>query len=246
MRLKMKTKAVVLVSGGMDSLITAAIARKECDEIYFLHLNYGQKAQIKELESFLKMKEYFKPEDFLIIDVDYLKKIGGSSLTDEKIPVKDYTGSREVPDSYVPFRNAHLLTIAVSWAEVRGANRIYIGAVEEDSSGYPDCREKFYEAMEQAIDKGTKDETRIKIITPVIHKKKSEIVKIGKKLGVPFELSWSCYENNEKACGKCDSCYLRIKAFKEAGIKDPIHYDIHIDWGKDSHRQTQTNTDKRR
>ncbi|OQX71773.1 MAG: 7-cyano-7-deazaguanine synthase QueC [Candidatus Cloacimonas sp. 4484_275] len=223
-------KAIVLVSGGMDSLVTAAIAASENEEIYFLHLNYGQKTEKKELELFRKIVDYFQPKDTLIADVSYLKQIGGSSLTDENIDVKNYDGSEGIPNSYVPFRNAHLLTIATSWAEVIGADRIYIGAVEEDSSGYPDCRENFYRNFQKAIDSGTKDETKIKIVTPVIHKTKAEIIQIGKKLNVPFELSWSCYKNNEVACGVCDSCVLRINAFKKAGEIDPIPYEIKIDW----------------
>ena len=223
-------KAIVLVSGGMDSLVTAAIASEENQEVYFLHLNYGQKTESKEMELFLKIANYFRPADILIADVGYLKQIGGSSLTDEKITVKNYDDSVGIPDSYVPFRNAHLLTIATSWAEVIGANRIYIGAVEEDSSGYPDRRESFYKNFQKAIDSGTKDETKIKIITPIIHKSKAEIIQIGKKMKVPFELSWSCYKNNDVACGVCDSCVLRINAFKKAGEIDPIPYEIKIDW----------------
>ena len=223
-------KAVVLVSGGMDSLVTAAIAKNECDKIYFLHVNYNQKTEQKELESFQKIVEFYKPEKSLITDINYLKQIGGSSLTDEKISVKDHYKTSETPDSYVPFRNAHLISIAVSWTEVIGANRIYIGAVEEDSSGYPDCTETFFKQLEKAIDLGTKHETKIEIVTPIIHKTKSEIIKIGKELNAPFEFSWSCYKNNEIACGLCDSCFLRIKAFKEIGIIDPIPYEIEIKW----------------
>jgi 7-cyano-7-deazaguanine synthase len=213
-------KAIILVSGGIDSLITAAIAKQECDEVYFLHLNYGQKTEVRELRSFRKMKEFFKPKDVLIVEVSYLKDIGGSSLTDENMEIQDFDGSDEVPTSYVPFRNAHLITIATSWAEIIGANRIYIGAVEEDSSGYPDCREIFYKAMGKAVNLGTKEDTEIELITPMIHKKKSDIIKLGVKLGAPLEISWSCYKNNDIACGKCDSCTLRINAFKDAGIKE--------------------------
>ena len=224
--------AIVLVSGGMDSLVTAAIAKNECDDTSFLHVNYGQKTEQKELESFNKIVEFYKPEKSLITDINYLKKIGGSSLTDVQILVKDHNKTSEIPDSYVPFRNAHLISIAVSWAEIIGANRIYIGAVEEDSSGYPDCRESFFKQLEKAIDLGTKNNTKIEIITPIIHKTKTEIIKIGKELNVSFELSWSCYKNNDIACGLCDSCFLRIKAFKEIGIKDPIPYEIKIEWFK--------------
>ena len=223
-------KAIVLVSGGMDSLVTAGIAQKECEEICFLHLNYGQKTELKEAEVFEKIAKHFKPKEVLNVDVSYLQQIGGSSLTDDDIPVKDFSGEGGVPDSYVPFRNAHLITIATSWAEIIGAEKIYIGAVEEDSSGYPDCRESFYKSFEQAIDLGTKDETKIRIITPIIHKRKAEIIKLGKEMQIPLELSWSCYKNNELACGVCDSCVLRINAFKEAGMKDPIPYEIEIEW----------------
>ena len=223
-------KGIVLVSGGMDSLVVAAIAQKECSEIYFLHLNYGQKTEARELRAFQQMKEFFQPQDILVVDVSYLKQIGGSSLTDRKLEIKDFAGDNGVPNSYVPFRNAHLVTIATSWAEVICANRIYIGAVEEDSSGYPDCRENFYKALEKAIDLGTKDETKIEICTPIIHKRKAEIIQIGDKLGAPLHFSWSCYRNNEIACGTCDSCALRISAFKEAGLVDPIQYSIKIDW----------------
>jgi 7-cyano-7-deazaguanine synthase len=228
----MSIKGIVLVSGGMDSLICAAIASKECDEIYFLHLNYGQKTEERELRSFRQLEDHYQPEDSLIVDITYLKQIGGSSLTDDEIEVKDYDGNEDVPDSYVPFRNAHLVTIAVSWAEVNGADRIYIGAVEEDSSGYPDCRESFYKAMEKAVDQGTKDDTKIKLVTPIIHRSKSEIIKLGQELEVPFQMSWSCYKNNESACGICDSCVLRINSFKKAGMTDPIKYEIEIDWNR--------------
>jgi len=223
-------KGIVLVSGGIDSLVTAAIAKEECDELYFLHLNYGQKTETREMRAFRQLTEHYHPKDVLVVDVSYLKQIGGSSLVDNNLEIKDFDGSEGVPNSYVPFRNGHLVTIATSWAEVLGAERIYIGAVEEDSSGYPDCRESFYVALEKAINAGTKDETNIKICTPIIHKRKSETIKIGMELGAPLALSWSCYRNNEIACGKCDSCVLRINSFKEAKIKDPIEYEINIDW----------------
>ncbi len=227
----MKSKAIILVSGGMDSLVTTAIAAQENSEIYLLHINYKQKTQRKEQETFEKIVSFFKPKDFLITQIDYLAQIGNSSLTDDKIKVKTYLENNgQIPDSYVPFRNGNLLSIATSWAEVIGVNRIYIGAVEEDSSGYPDCRETFYQAFEKAINLGTKDDTQIKIVTPVIHKTKAEIIKIGSKLNVPFEYSWSCYQSEDVACGVCDSCHLRIRAFKEAGIKDPIPYAIDINW----------------
>lgn len=223
-------KGIVLLSGGMDSLVTAAIAKRECSELYFLHVNYGQRTEERELRSFRKIKMHFKPEDVLIADISYLCQIGGSSLTDISIEVKDHTKSSEMPDTYVPFRNTHFIAIAVSWAEKIGANRIYIGAVEEDSSGYPDCREKYFAALQLAVNEGTKKETEIQLITPIIHLKKSKIIELGSHLKAPFELSWSCYRNNDIACGKCDSCVLRVNAFKEAGMKDPIPYEIEIYW----------------
>lgn len=226
-KMKSKPLAVALVSGGMDSLVTAAIASLE-QEIAFLHLNYGQRTEKRELRAFKDIADFYDIQKRLVVDVNYLKKIGGSALTDERIavPVHTLRPTPNIPITYVPFRNAHLLAIAVSWAEVIGARNIYIGAVEEDSSGYPDCREEFYKAFEKAIDAGTKPETRIKIITPLIHLKKSAIVKRGLKLNAPFHLTWSCYKDNNTACGQCDSCMLRLKGFREAGADDPILYKI--------------------
>ncbi len=219
-------KAVILLSGGMDSLVTAAIANEENDELYFLHANYGQKTELKEQECFDNLVQFYHPKDILNVDLSYLKKIGGTSLIDPAKEIKDHdiANTNQVPDTYVPFRNGNLIVIATSWAEVIGAQSIYIGAVEEDSSGYPDCRESFYQALNKAIDLGTKDETKIVIKTPIIHKTKGQIVSIGKELNTPFEFSWSCYRDNEFACGSCDSCYLRLKAFQEAGLTDPIPY----------------------
>jgi len=223
-------KAVVLTSGGMDSLITTAIAKNENDEIYLLHANYGQRTEQKELDSFHNIANYFKPKDVMIINIDYLVQIGGNSLTDKNMDIPKNELSDSVPNTYVPFRNGNLISIAASWAEVLGAQKIYIGAVEVDSSGYPDCRKEFYIKLESAINAGTKDDTNIQICTPIIDKMKSEIIKIGAQLNIPFDLSWSCYENNDIACAECDSCLLRIKAFKEAGIKDPIPYAKPIEW----------------
>lgn len=222
----MKQKAVVLLSGGMDSLITAAIAYRDY-ELCFLHLNYGQRTEKRELKAFNDIADYYKVSQKLIVNAEHLSLIGGSSLTDSSIEISNadlyYKG---IPASYVPFRNANILSIAVSWAEVIGAEKIFIGAVEEDSSGYPDCREVFYEAYNKVIELGTKPETRIKIETPIIHLKKYEIVRKGKELNAPFELSWSCYKNNDKACGTCDSCALRLRGFQIAGIEDPLEYII--------------------
>ncbi|MBI5682102.1 MAG: 7-cyano-7-deazaguanine synthase QueC [Deltaproteobacteria bacterium] len=225
-----KPLCIVLVSGGMDSLVAAAIASLE-NELAFLHVNYGQKTETRELKAFNDIADFYNVEKRLIVDIAYLKKIGGSALTDETIkvatsPLSTLHPPLSTPTTYVPFRNAHLISIAVSWAEVIKAKRIYIGAVEEDSSGYPDCREIFYEAFEKAIDAGTKPETKIEIITPLIHIKKSAIVKKGIELRAPFHLTWSCYKNEIKACGVCDSCRLRLKGFREAGIQDMIEYEI--------------------
>ena len=217
--------AVCLVSGGMDSCVTAAIAREENDELAFLHVRYGQRTEQREHEAFEAVAGYFNVTKRLVISFEHLKLIGGSSLTDDKIPVTmpDLT-TRAIPSSYVPFRNAHLLATATSWGEVLNASAIYIGAVAEDSSGYPDCRPEFYDAFQSAVDAGTKPETRITIRTPVIPMRKSEIVRRGLELGAPLHLTWSCYRESERACGNCDSCALRLRAFREAGAVDPIPY----------------------
>lgn len=223
---KSKELAVCLVSGGMDSLVCAAIAHSEFENLAFLHLNYGQKTEERELKSFKKISEFYKvpTSHQKIIDVSFLKQIGGSSLTDDAIDVKKYKGdSEEIPDSYVPFRNTHIISMAVSWAEVIGAKKIFIGAVYEDSSGYPDCRPSYYAAINNLIKEGTKDGD-IQVVTPVIFLKKDEIVKKAIELKAPLEFSWSCYERNDKACGVCDSCALRLRGFQKAGVNDPIDY----------------------
>src|ERR1041385_6658095 len=217
--------AVCLVSGGMDSCVTAAIANEENDPLAFLHVSYGQRTEARELLAFEEIAHHYRVAQRLAVSIEQLKLVGGSSLTDQDIPVSAADlNSREIPTSYVPFRNSHLLSIATSWAEVIGATRIYIGAVAEDSSGYPDCRPEFYEAFQRVIDVGTKPETRIEIVTPVIHLRKSEIVKRGVDLEAPLHLTWSCYQSEERACGRCDSCALRLRAFAEAGLRDPIPY----------------------
>ena len=219
------TLAVCLVSGGMDSCVTAAIANEENEELAFLHVSYGQRTEARELKSFSDLADHFKVNKRLVASIEYLKEIGGSSLTERQIGVAEANlAAKEIPTSYVPFRNSHLLAIATSWAEVLGANRIYIGAVAEDSSGYPDCRPEFYEAFQKAIDIGTKPDTNIEIVTPVIHLRKSEIIKRGLELHAPLELTWSCYQSEDFACGVCDSCALRLRAFAEAGVADPIKY----------------------
>ncbi len=221
----MSKLAVVLLSGGMDSAVTAAIAKEQGYDIACLHLNYGQKTQERELKQFNKLCDEFGAVSRLVTDVRFLSQIGGSSLTDEKIEITDADlDSEEIPTSYVPFRNANILAIATSWAEVIGAETLFIGAVYEDSSGYPDTRREFFEAFEQVISTGTKPSTQIKIETPIIDMNKDEIIRKGQELNVPFSETWSCYRNNDVACGKCDSCGLRLRAFDRVGMEDPIEY----------------------
>ena len=218
--------AIVLVSGGMDSCVTAAIAKSENDEIALLHISYGQRTEAREKRAFDEIADFYNVKKRLAVSIESLTKIGGSSLTDKNIEVSEADmENKEIPTSYVPFRNAHFLAIAASWAEVLGAKAIYIGAVAEDSSGYPDCRREFYDAFEKTIDVGTKPETKIILKTPIIQLKKSEIVKKGFELNAPLNLTWSCYQNVEKACGDCDSCALRLRGFAEAGEKDPLEYE---------------------
>ncbi|HKP37729.1 MAG TPA: 7-cyano-7-deazaguanine synthase QueC [Pyrinomonadaceae bacterium] len=222
---KPSSLAVCLVSGGMDSCVTAAIAETENEELAFLHVSYGQLTEDRERRAFSDLADHFQVAKRLVVSIEHLKLIGGSSLTDPSMPVTEADlASQSIPTSYVPFRNSHLLSIAVSWAEVIAAKRIYIGAVSEDSSGYPDCRPEFYEAFQKAITAGTKPETQIEIVTPIIHLRKSEIVRRGIELEAPLELTWSCYQAEDRACGRCDSCALRLRAFREAGITDPIPY----------------------
>ncbi len=218
--------AIVLVSGGMDSCLTAAIANEFHSNLAFLHLNYGQNTEKKELECFHEISDHYNVSirKRKIIDVSFLKQIGGSSLTDDNINVKKFEGDSDViPDSYVPFRNTHIISMAVSWAEIISAKKIYIGAVEEDSSGYPDCRPSYYEAINKLIRVGTKDGD-IKVETPLIKLTKKEIILKANELNAPIELSWSCYEREDRACGVCDSCALRLRGFQQAGVEDPIEY----------------------
>ena len=222
----METKlSICLVSGGMDSCVTAAIASRESDALAFLHISYGQRTETRERNAFNDIADHYGVSTRLDVSIEHLAKIGGSSLTDKQVEVTEADlDSKEIPTSYVPFRNANMLSIAVSWAEVIGATAIYIGAVAEDSSGYPDCRPEFYEAFQQTIDTGTKPDTHIVIRTPIIHLTKAEIVKRGVELNAPLHLTWSCYRESERACGNCDSCALRLRAFREAGAVDPIPY----------------------
>jgi 7-cyano-7-deazaguanine synthase len=218
--------AVVCVSGGMDSALTAALAAED-HRLAFLHGNYGQRTERKELLCFHHLADHFGAEHRLVVDFQDLRAIGGSSLTDPAIPVRQGSPvAGVIPTSYVPFRNAHLLAAATSWAEVLRARAIFVGAVWEDSSGYPDCRPEFYRAFAEAIRLGTRPETQISIMTPVISLSKAEIVRRGLALGVPFWRTWSCYQAEEAACGTCESCLLRLRGFAEAGAADPIPYRI--------------------
>jgi 7-cyano-7-deazaguanine synthase len=221
----MTSSAIVLVSGGMDSCVSTAIAAAESDGLALLHISYGQRTEARERKAFNDIADFYGVKDRLDVSIEYLAKIGGSSLTDDKIAVTEADlDSKQIPTSYVPFRNANMLAIATSWAEVIGATSIYIGAVAEDSSGYPDCRPEFYEAFQKTIDTGTKPDTRIEIRTPIIHLTKAEIVKKGVELNAPLHLTWSCYRSEDLACGTCDSCALRLRGFENAGILDPIAY----------------------
>ncbi len=216
--------AVVLLSGGMDSCVTAAIARLSCEPT-FMHVSYGQRTEERERRAFFDIARHYGVERTLVARLDHLKSVGGSALTD---PSRDAVQARRpgstIPDTYVPFRNTHLLAMAVSWAEVLGARYVYIGAVQEDSSGYPDCREEYYAAFNRLVKLGTRPETLLEVKTPLIHLGKDEIVREGLRLGAPLHLTWSCYTGQEVACGRCESCLLRLKGFRAAGALDPIPY----------------------
>ena len=216
--------AVVLLSGGMDSCVTAAVAAQE-HRLALVHSSYGQRTEARERRSFDEIAEHFQVPFRLAVDQRYMTRIGGSALTDPSLAVPDADlGAGEIPITYVPFRNAHFLSVAVSWAEVLGARRIFIGAVEQDSSGYPDCRPAYYQAFNEVIRRGTRPETRIEICAPLISLSKAEIVRRGVELGAPLHLTWSCYQSSDLACGTCDSCVLRLRAFAQAGVPDPISY----------------------
>jgi len=240
---KSKAKGVVLLSGGMDSCVTAAIAQKRhgAGNVAALHAGYGQRTQARELRAFTEIADFYGMRERLVVQLGHFRAIGASALTDERIAVpenalnpserhkpaaaKDVHGTASsIPVTYVPFRNAHFLSVAVSWAEAIGAEAVYIGAVAEDSSGYPDCRPEYYRAFQELVRVGTRPETKIEIATPVITLKKSEIIRRGMELGAPLHLTWSCYQSEDAACGVCDSCLLRLRAFAEAGVPDPIRY----------------------
>lgn len=218
-----KSRAVVLLSGGMDSAVCASLAARDY-ETAAVHVSYGQRTEERERQSFLAICQRLKIHDRLMVRNEAFRAIGGSALTDESIAVPDAENiGKEIPVTYVPFRNAHFLAVAVSWAEVLGAGKVYIGAVEPDSSGYPDCRPAYYKAFNEVVQAGTK-EGRIEIVTPLIAMRKAEIVRLGLELGAPFDLTWSCYSREDEACGVCDSCVLRLRAFEAAGVRDPIPY----------------------
>ena len=234
-----KSKAVVLLSGGMDSCVTAAIARQTHD-VALLHSSYGQRTERRERRAFDAIAEYYGVSERLVVELNYFPAIGASALTDSRIAVPEQRPLRndasqnvlqptEIPVTYVPFRNAHFLSVAVSWAEAIGAKAVFIGAVAEDSSGYPDCRPEYYRVFQELVKVGTRPETQIEISTPVIGMRKNEIIQRGIELDAPLHLTWSCYQDEDLACGVCDSCVLRLRAFAQAGHTDPIAYRTQVE-----------------
>jgi 7-cyano-7-deazaguanine synthase len=219
----MRRVAVCLVSGGMDSAVCAAIAARDYTPA-FLHCNYGQRTEARELQAFHALADHYEAKGRLVVDFAHLKIIGGTSLVDGGADVPKGAPGAGIPSTYVPFRNGLLLSTAAAWGEVLGAQKIFFGAVEQDSSGYPDCRESFIAAMSRAIAEGTRPDTHLEIEAPLVRLSKGAIVQRGLELSVPFELTWSCYTGNDRACGECESCHLRLKGFAEAGARDPIPY----------------------
>ena len=227
-------KAVCLISGGMDSSTLAYVAKDMGYDILALHTIYGQRTEEKELLCAKKIAKSLNASEFMEVSLSHLTKFVGSSLTDNSMTVFDHTEScgdefekpalNSIPNTYVPFRNSNLLSIATSYAEARGAEAIFIGVQASDYAGYPDCRPEFIEAFQKVISLGTSNDTNIRLMTPFVNLNKTEILRIGMKLGVPYEDTWSCYKSNHPACGKCDSCYYRLKAFEEIGVEDPIEY----------------------
>src|SRR2546426_7136698 len=227
----MTSKVVVLLSGGMDSCVTAAIAAEQhgAERLALLHASYGQRTEQRERRAFDDIAGFYGVRERLVVRLDHFTRIGGSALTDARIAVPEHArvtpvSGSSIPVTYVPFRNAHFLSVAVSWAEAIGAKAVYIGAVAEDSSGYPDCRPEYYRVFQELVRAGTRPETQIEIVTPVITMRKKEIVRRGIELGAPLHLTWSCYQSEDAACGACDSCLLRLRAFTEAGAADPNTY----------------------
>lgn len=228
-------RAVILASGGMDSATAAAIAKDRGYDLYMLHTSYGQRTESKEYDCARAQAEYFDAADFLHLTTDHLSKIGGSSLTDEEMDVEDADmDSEEVPTSYVPFRNANLLSMATSYAEANDCDAVFIGAHSEDFSGYPDCRPEFFDAFQQTVDVGTKSETEITIEAPFVEWSKPDIAERGLELGVPYEHTWSCYQNEAPACGSCDACAFRLQAFQRLDERDPISYAERPDYTEES------------
>jgi 7-cyano-7-deazaguanine synthase len=225
-----RATAVVLVSGGMDSCVTAALAARD-HELALLHASYGQRTERRERKAFDDIADFYGVRRRLVAQLDHFRQIGGSSLTDPAMPVSEANiSSREIPSSYVPFRNAHLLAAGVSWAEALGALKVFIGAVWDDSSGYPDCRPEYFRAFNELVRLGTRPETEIEIVVPLLRTSKDEIVRRGIELGAPLHLTWSCYQGEEEACGTCDSCALRLRAFARAGAEDPIPYRARVSY----------------
>ena len=216
--------AVVLASGGLDSCVAAAVARRDFDLALF-HANYAQRTLMRELTAFRAQAAFYQVASTLEVDLNYLGEIGGSSLTDfDRAVPTDEVEPAGIPSTYVPFRNTNLLAAAVAWAEVLGAEAVFIGANVLDNPGYPDCRPEYFEAFNRLIELGTRPETHLAIHTPLIHLDKGGIVRLGLELGAPFELTWSCYQDEIHACGRCSSCRLRLKGFAAAGVPDPIPY----------------------
>jgi len=224
-------KAVILLSGGMDSCVTAAIAART-HALALVHASYGQRTERRERQAFDAVADFYRVRERLVARLDHFRQIGGSALTDAGLAVPEREelprAEEGIPVTYVPFRNAHFLSIAVSWAEAIGAGSVWIGAVAEDSSGYPDCRPEYYRAFQELVRAGTRPETRIEIETPVIHMRKSDIIRRGIELGAPLHLTWSCYQGEQEACGVCDSCLLRLRAYAETGVTDPIPYRARV------------------
>ena len=230
----------------MDSCVCAALAARDF-EVYALHCGYGQRTEERELQSARAVADALGSRDFLHLRLDLFRRIGGSALTDERIAVPEVSENSaigaSIPVTYVPFRNAHFLSAAVSWAEVLGVSAVFIGAVEQDSSGYPDCRPAYYEAFQRLIETGTKDGD-IRIHTPLIHMHKKDIVALGLELAAPLELTWSCYSGSDAACGVCESCVLRLRAFEQAGVRDPIRYVSREDAGAELQEHTAVRSNR--
>ena len=219
-----KPLAIAALSGGLDSVVAASIALID-HELALMHINYGNLTEKRELKAFHDIADFYEIDRRFVSDIDHLRKIGNSSLTDRNIPIEKYDPEKTgIPQTYVPFRNANILSVAVSWGEAIGAHSIFVGMMEEDSAGYPDCTEDFINAFNNMVRVGTRPETEIALVAPLIHMSKGEVVQRGMELGAPLDLTWSCYQNEEIACGICESCFLRLKGFEAAGVEDPIEY----------------------